>query len=52
MTETASALDQGVGRSARRPDAVLKVTGEFAYASDLWLEAESGRVLLTPPARS
>ena len=38
MTETASALDQGVGRSARRPDAVLKVTGEFAYASDLWLE--------------
>ena len=24
----------GVGESARRPDATLKVTGEFAYASD------------------
>lgn len=38
MTETASSLRLGVGESARRPDAVLKVTGEFAYASDLWLE--------------
>ncbi|GAA1684528.1 xanthine dehydrogenase subunit D [Nonomuraea maheshkhaliensis] len=28
----------GVGESARRPDATLKVTGEFAYASDLWLD--------------
>ncbi|RDI56039.1 xanthine dehydrogenase subunit D [Nocardia mexicana] len=27
----------GVGVSARRPDGVLKVTGEFAYSSDLWL---------------
>ncbi|WP_052424158.1 xanthine dehydrogenase family protein molybdopterin-binding subunit [Nonomuraea candida] len=42
MTQTADAIRQdavqGVGESARRPDAALKVTGEFAYASDLWLE--------------
>ncbi|QLE74549.1 xanthine dehydrogenase subunit D [Streptomyces rectiverticillatus] len=28
----------GVGESAPRPDGTLKVTGEFAYASDLWHE--------------
>ena len=28
----------GVGASALRPDGNLKVTGEFAYSSDLWLE--------------
>lgn len=28
----------GIGESAPRPDGTLKVTGEFAYASDLWLE--------------
>ncbi|MEO3753804.1 xanthine dehydrogenase subunit D [Streptomyces sp. B6B3] len=27
-----------IGESAPRPDGVLKVTGEFAYASDLWHE--------------
>ncbi|MGH3341720.1 MAG: xanthine dehydrogenase subunit D [Carbonactinosporaceae bacterium] len=27
-----------VGQSAVRPDGLLKVTGEFAYASDLWAE--------------
>ncbi len=27
-----------IGESAARPDGVLKVTGEFAYASDLWHE--------------
>jgi xanthine dehydrogenase D subunit len=26
----------GVGDDARRPDGTLKVTGEFAYSSDLW----------------
>jgi xanthine dehydrogenase D subunit len=31
-------LPGGVGDSAPRPDGVLKVTGEFAYASDLWHE--------------
>ncbi|NNH71327.1 xanthine dehydrogenase subunit D [Nocardia uniformis] len=29
---------QGVGARARRPDGALKVTGEFAYSSDLWME--------------
>ncbi|UCM91012.1 xanthine dehydrogenase subunit D [Streptomyces marincola] len=33
-----TAARDGVGASARRPDAVLKVTGEFAYSSDLWHE--------------
>jgi xanthine dehydrogenase D subunit len=28
----------GVGVSAIRPDAVLKVTGEFAFSSDLWAD--------------
>jgi xanthine dehydrogenase D subunit len=28
----------GVGESPLRPDGVLKVRGEFAYASDLWME--------------
>lgn len=28
----------GIGESTLRPDGVLKVTGEFAYASDLWHE--------------
>lgn len=28
----------GVGSSARRPDGVPKVTGAFAYSSDLWAE--------------
>ncbi|MFJ6074259.1 xanthine dehydrogenase family protein molybdopterin-binding subunit [Streptomyces sp. NPDC093065] len=28
----------GIGESTLRPDGVLKVTGEFAYASDMWHE--------------
>jgi xanthine dehydrogenase D subunit len=28
----------GVGASPLRPDGTLKVTGEFAYASDLWMD--------------
>ncbi len=35
-TETRGGM--GVGVSAPRPDGTLKVTGEFAYASDLWLD--------------
>jgi CO/xanthine dehydrogenase Mo-binding subunit len=27
-----------IGESAQRPDGTLKVTGEFAYSSDLWVE--------------
>ncbi|MEV6984642.1 molybdopterin cofactor-binding domain-containing protein [Sphaerisporangium sp. NPDC051017] len=39
MTHTASSRsqEQGVGASASRPDGTLKVTGEFAYSSDLYL---------------
>ena len=28
----------GVGQSARRPDGIPKVKGEFAYSSDMWAE--------------
>ncbi|TMR12695.1 xanthine dehydrogenase subunit D [Nonomuraea turkmeniaca] len=38
MTETAYTTRHGVGESARRPDAALKVSGEFAFASDLWID--------------
>ena len=30
--------DGGVGTDAARPDGTLKVTGEFAYGSDLWAD--------------
>ncbi|MFF3274571.1 xanthine dehydrogenase family protein molybdopterin-binding subunit [Streptomyces chrestomyceticus] len=30
--------DAGIGASTLRPDGTLKVTGEFAYSSDLWHE--------------
>ncbi|MEW1656081.1 molybdopterin cofactor-binding domain-containing protein [Streptomyces sp. NPDC093707] len=30
--------DAGIGASTLRPDGTLKVTGEFAYASDMWHE--------------
>jgi xanthine dehydrogenase D subunit len=39
MTElSTTSLADGVGASAQRPDATLKVTGAFAYSSDLWAE--------------
>jgi xanthine dehydrogenase D subunit len=28
----------GIGSSAHRPDGTLKVTGQFAYGSDLWMD--------------
>lgn len=28
----------GIGESTLRPDGTLKVTGEFAYSSDMWHE--------------
>jgi len=37
-TGTSSGLNGGVGASPARPDGTLKVTGEFAYASDLWMD--------------
>lgn len=37
-TRTGAPTRDGVGDSARRPDGTPKVTGEFAYSSDLWHE--------------
>ncbi|GAA2651053.1 xanthine dehydrogenase subunit D [Nonomuraea recticatena] len=50
--ETAGRVRQGVGESAGRPDATLKVTGEFAYSSDLWLEGMVWGVTLRSPHAS
>ncbi|WP_046472185.1 xanthine dehydrogenase subunit D [Allosalinactinospora lopnorensis] len=37
-TDLSSVTQDGVGTSPRRPDGTLKVTGEFAYSSDMWME--------------
>ncbi|MEV4926090.1 xanthine dehydrogenase subunit D [Streptomyces roseoverticillatus] len=37
-SDLASGTRGGIGESVPRPDGTLKVTGEFAYASDLWHE--------------
>jgi xanthine dehydrogenase D subunit len=34
----ATPVTGGIGESPRRPDGTLKVTGQFAYSSDLWAE--------------
>ena len=39
----------GVGTDAQRPDGVLKVRGEFAYGSDLWMEDMLWGVTLRSP---
>ncbi|MGY1733802.1 xanthine dehydrogenase subunit D [Geodermatophilus sp. SYSU D01045] len=39
----------GVGTDAQRPDGVLKVRGEFAYASDLWTDDMLWGVTLRSP---
>lgn len=50
---TARAAGGGVGESAPRPDGVLKVTGEFAYSSDMWHEDMLwGHVLRSPVAHA
>ncbi|WP_300009924.1 xanthine dehydrogenase subunit D [Pseudonocardia sp.] len=36
MTSTQTGISGRIGDSPLRPDATLKVTGEFAYSSDLW----------------
>jgi xanthine dehydrogenase D subunit len=43
------ATRDGVGDSAVRPDGILKVTGEFAYASDLWMDDMLWGVTLRSP---
>jgi xanthine dehydrogenase D subunit len=39
----------GIGDDAQRPDGVLKVRGEFAYGSDLWMEDMLWGVTLRSP---
>jgi xanthine dehydrogenase D subunit len=47
-TRTPTTRD-GVGDSAIRPDGTLKVTGEFSYASDLWMDDMIWGVTLRSP---
>ncbi len=35
---TSTRTSGGVGENAQRPDGTLKVKGEFAYSSDLWMD--------------
>jgi xanthine dehydrogenase D subunit len=48
-TQTTTASRGRVGDSALRPDGTLKVTGEFAYASDLWHDDMVWGVTLRSP---
>ncbi len=38
LTGLTTGVAGGVGESPRRPDGTLKVKGEFAYSSDLWMD--------------
>ncbi|MFD8362878.1 xanthine dehydrogenase subunit D [Streptomyces hygroscopicus] len=49
LTRTGGAPRGVVGESAPRPDGTLKVTGEFAYSSDLWHEDMLWGVTLRSP---
>jgi CO/xanthine dehydrogenase Mo-binding subunit len=52
-TRTGSGLRGGVGDSPARPDGRQKVTGEFAYSSDLWLDGMLwGATLRSPHPRA
>jgi CO/xanthine dehydrogenase Mo-binding subunit len=52
-TRTESGLRGGVGDSPARPDGRQKVTGEFAYSSDLWLDGMLwGATLRSPHPRA
>ena len=55
MTEvtTRAGVRDGVGSSAARPDGGLKVRGEFAYSSDLWMDGMLwGATLRSPHAHA
>jgi CO/xanthine dehydrogenase Mo-binding subunit len=49
MTSIDTRAGQGIGQHALRPDGTLKVTGEFAYSSDLWLDDMVWGVTLRSP---
>ena len=46
---TTDAPTGGVGDSPRRPDGTLKVKGEFAYSSDLWMDGMLWGLTLRSP---
>ncbi|MDL5157677.1 xanthine dehydrogenase subunit D [Actinomycetospora termitidis] len=48
-TETSTRTSGGIGESPLRPDGRLKVTGRFAYSSDLWHEDMVWGVTLRSP---
>ncbi|HET7172844.1 MAG TPA: xanthine dehydrogenase subunit D [Nocardioidaceae bacterium] len=48
-TELPSNAVGGVGQSPARPDGILKVTGDFAYSSDLWMDDMLWGVTLRSP---
>jgi CO/xanthine dehydrogenase Mo-binding subunit len=51
--EPATFRPGGIGESQRRPDGVPKVTGEFDYASDLWMDGMLwGATLRSPHPRA
>ncbi|MDN5932586.1 MAG: xanthine dehydrogenase subunit D, partial [Pseudonocardia sp.] len=49
MTSTQTGVTGKIGDSPLRPDATLKVTGEFAYSSDLWHDDMVWGVTLRSP---
>ena len=52
-TVTGRPADAGVGASTLRPDGTLKVTGEFAFSSDLWMgDMLWGATLRSPHPRA
>lgn len=48
-TRTETAAPGGIGHSSLRPDGIAKVTGDFAYSSDLWMEDMLWGVTLRSP---
>ncbi len=52
-TGTRTRIRDGVGESAARPDGGLKVRGEFAFSSDLWMDGMLwGATLRSPHAHA
>ena len=52
-TDTVTGRSAGVGASVLRPDGTLKVTGEFAFSSDLWMaDMLWGATLRSPHPRA
>ncbi|MDT9685388.1 xanthine dehydrogenase subunit D [Streptomyces sp. TRM76323] len=53
VTQGSQGTRGGIGESTLRPDGTLKVTGEFAYSSDMWHEDMLwGQILRSPVAHA